>query len=96
MGLISDIKRINPEDMGLHVLTDDELVGLKKRLLNIASYIKSVCDENGIEWNLCGGSALGAIRHKGFIPWDDDIDSNMTRENDNKFKKAVMKKPDSR
>lgn len=42
--------------------------------------IKSVCDKYGLVVFLGGGSALGTIRHHGFIPWDDDLDLNMPRE----------------
>ncbi len=51
--------------------------------------IDRVCRENEIEYFLLGGSALGAVRHKGFIPWDDDMDVGMTRENYIKFEKAA-------
>lgn len=58
----------------------------KSLLIGILKNIKSCCEENGITYYLAFGSLLGAIRHKGFIPWDDDVDLLMTREEYNKFR----------
>lgn len=41
---------------------------------------KSICDKLGLKWYLINGSALGAVRHNGFIPWDDDMDIGMPRK----------------
>ena len=43
-------------------------------LIEMLDYITKICDKNNINYSLIGGSLIGAIRHKGMIPWDDDID----------------------
>ena len=68
------------------IVIDEELRALiQKRLLVMLDDIISVCSENNIRYMMSGGSCLGAVRHQGFIPWDDDIDLNMERAEFERF-----------
>ena len=75
-----------PDDYGF--------VKLQDRILEICVYIDQFCQEHDIVYSLMGGSALGAKRHGGFIPWDDDLDIFMTPDNYEKFRKAFMEEGD--
>ena len=72
-----------------------ELRHLQLVILDIIKDIDIVCKNNGIEYYLLGGSAIGAIRHKGFIPWDDDLDIIMTHSNYNRFLKVCKEQLNS-
>lgn len=60
---------------------------VQTRILEIMKYIDFLCRQNNIIYYIMGGTALGAIRHRGFIPWDDDLDIFMTPDQYEKFKK---------
>jgi len=70
------------------------IIELQNCILNIAKYIDDFCDSHGIDYCLMGGSALGAVRHKGFIPWDDDLDVFMRPDEYDKFRECFLKNGD--
>ena len=74
-------------DKALDAMQKIELLGLKE--------IDRICRKHNIKYSLGGGSCLGQVRHGGFIPWDDDIDVDMTVENYNKFIEVAPQELDS-
>ncbi len=71
------------------------MTALQEKMLELLKEIDAICRENKIDYFLQGGTTIGAVRHQGFIPWDDDLDIIFTRNNWNKFKQAVKEqRPD--
>ena len=77
---------LNTPPMGeIRHITDDEVKELQKVMLQIVKDVAEVCEKHGICYMADGGTALGSVRHKGFIPWDDDVDLIMPRDDLNRF-----------
>ena len=73
-------------------MSNEELRELQLYGLDIMKEVDKFCRNNNIKYSLGEGSLLGAVRHKGFIPWDDDLDIYMTRQNFDKFVKTFKSK----
>ncbi len=76
---------------GFHQLSKNELESLKKVELEILKVVVSIIDSLGLSYYAVGGTALGAYKYSGFIPWDDDIDIAMPREDFMIFVKEAPK-----
>lgn len=81
------IKEIKIKD--LKELTQDEVNQVQEALCSIMGFLEEYFRIQDIDYYLGGGSALGAERHQGFIPWDDDLDINMPRKSYNRFLEIV-------
>jgi lipopolysaccharide cholinephosphotransferase len=60
-------------------LTPEQIRAVQLKSLEIFDYLRAFCDEHGLLIYFCGGCCIGALRHGGFIPWDDDVDVFMPR-----------------
>ena len=66
-------------------MPNNNMESYKKKTLDVLKYLIPFFSKHNIDWFIACGSAIGAVRHKGMIPWDDDIDLYMTRDNYNRL-----------
>ena len=76
--------------------TPQELEQLHKALYEILGEIVRICEKHQIPFFVIGGTAIGALYDKAILPWDDDIDIGMKREDYNRFLKVAPQELDSR
>ncbi len=91
LSTVDAFKRLKPGAGGYHRLEGERLRRLQACLLEMAGDVIAVCEREGIAYQLGGGSALGAVRHGGFIPWDDDIDINLPGDDYARFRESFLR-----
>ncbi len=95
-----DMKAILGEDFFKEEVRCDYLISAEMKrvfavLLDLYMTFAEICDKHGLRYYAFSGMMLGAVRHKGFIPWDDDLDVAMPREDYNKFMEIAPKEVES-
>lgn len=75
---------------GEHLLSIEEI---HERELTMMKIFINLCNENNLRYYMAGGTLLGAVRHKGFIPWDDDIDLLMPRPDYDRLQQIISSQP---
>lgn len=81
-------------NMKVHHLTAQELRQVQIIQLEMLKEVDRICTKCGIHYNIIAGTLLGAVRHKGYIPWDDDADVALLREEYERFRDACKKELD--
>lgn len=80
---MEDLSKYNPEGSTLRKA--------QLRMVDILKVVDAICQKHNIEYVLDGGSLLGAVRHRGFIPWDDDLDITIMRKDLKRLRKILPK-----
>ena len=85
----SQLKRYANRNERLRVLDEKDIRDVQQALLEMMDDFHALCERNGLCYFLTGGTALGAVRNQGFIPWDDDIDLIMPRRDYDRLRECV-------
>ncbi len=91
LSTVAVFKQVNNKNKDLTTLSGDNLQRLQNVLKSIIADFDKVCKKYGIKYCAGGGTALGAVRHHDIIPWDDDVDLNMTRKDYDAFRHIFEK-----
>lgn len=75
-------------------LTPEQLREVQRTELELLAEVRRICDQHGIPYVIIAGTLLGAVRHQGFIPWDDDADVAMLRPDYERFRRICEKELD--
>ena len=89
-------KQYAGSDQNAHALTDEEIRATQEILLGMIDDFDALCKAYRLQYFLTGGSALGAVRENGFIPWDDDIDIIMPRKDYERLPEIVEREYDEK
>ncbi len=85
--------KISKNNMEYYVI--NKIEDIQKQMLHLLKIVDKICKENDLSYFLDGGTAIGAYRHKGFIPWDDDLDISMLKADYLKLL-SILRKLDKR
>lgn len=78
-----------------YIMTQEELHCLQEAEIELLQEVDRICRKHGIHYNMVGGTMLGAIRHGGYIPWDDDADIGFLRKEYEKFREVCRTELDA-
>ncbi len=85
------IRKLAIENKKLRPLSDEDIRAVQGVLLDMIGDFDRLCRKHNLRYFLCGGTALGAVRHKGFIPWDEDVDIAMPRKDYDRLADILLK-----
>ena len=88
-------KELAKDNQNLQQLSSQEIRTIQDILLDMLRDFDYVCKKYDLSYFLCGGTAIGAVRHQGYIPWDEDVDIGMPRSDYDRFERLdVYKRQD--
>lgn len=84
-------KELAKDNQNLQQLSSQEIRTIQDILLDMLRDFDYVCKKYDLSYFLCGGTAIGAVRHQGYIPWDEDVDIGMPRSDYDRFERLMLR-----